>query len=93
MEKTSNWLAAPVICALVVIVGPACTSTHSPAGTSVNCPHAQCPCCVRNGDLACIDLVIEPSTPSWQYEGTTYYFCSDDCRNAFVKDPRRYLGQ
>jgi len=26
------------------------------------------------------------------YEGTTYYFCSDEDRDLFLKDPRKYVG-
>jgi len=26
------------------------------------------------------------------YQGKTYYFCSDDCQRAFNADPRRYVG-
>jgi YHS domain-containing protein len=26
-----------------------------------------------------------------EHEGTTYYFCSQVCRDAFVADPARYL--
>lgn len=25
-----------------------------------------------------------------EYEGTTYYFCSDDCRETFEEDPEDY---
>ena len=28
---------------------------------------------------------------SSEHEGTTYYFCSQVCRDAFVADPARYL--
>lgn len=27
------------------------------------------------------------------YEGKTYYFCSDECRESFEKDPRKYAGR
>jgi Cu+-exporting ATPase len=26
-----------------------------------------------------------------EYRGTTYYFCSDDCKNRFQKHPEHYL--
>ena len=26
-----------------------------------------------------------------KYEGKTYYFCCDDCKEAFVEDPEAYL--
>jgi YHS domain-containing protein len=27
-----------------------------------------------------------------EYEGKTYYFCSDDCKQQFAKDPKRYTS-
>ena len=27
------------------------------------------------------------------FEGSTYYFCSRECRNEFDEDPRRYVGR
>ena len=29
----------------------------------------------------------------FEYRGTTYYFCSDQCRRDFEKDPERYLAK
>ncbi len=26
------------------------------------------------------------------YEGATYYFCSQDCRQTFEKNPKQYVG-
>lgn len=36
---------------------------------------------------------VDERSPAGQstYEGKTYYFCSSGCREAFEKDPRRYL--
>jgi Cu+-exporting ATPase len=28
-----------------------------------------------------------------QYQGQTYYFCSDECRQKFDADPKRYVKQ
>ncbi len=28
-----------------------------------------------------------------EYQGTTYSFCSADCKRQFEKDPERYVGQ
>jgi YHS domain-containing protein len=30
---------------------------------------------------------------SYEYEGKTYYFCCDDCKEKFVKDPAKYIGK
>jgi P-type Cu+ transporter len=27
-----------------------------------------------------------------EYQGTTYYFCSAGCKQAFDQDPQRYVG-
>lgn len=29
---------------------------------------------------------------SWEYEGTTYYFCAPGCKRAFEKEPSSYLS-
>ena len=31
--------------------------------------------------------------PSSDYQGRTYYFCSDECKEQFDQDPQRYVGQ
>jgi len=92
MTRIQTWFAMSVLCVLALF-SPACTSAAPADANSVTCVHAECPCCVPNGDLACIDVVVEPTTPSWEYEGKTYYFCSEDCLNAFVKNPLRYAKQ
>lgn len=28
-----------------------------------------------------------------EYQGTTYYFCSNGCRRSFEKDPEKYLRE
>lgn len=53
-------------------------------------PRADCLVCRKNGDLACVCVRIEADTPRCELGGTTYYFCSDDCRVEFLKDPARY---
>lgn len=30
---------------------------------------------------------------NFDYEGRTYYFCSDHCRAQFEKEPERYISQ
>lgn len=37
---------------------------------------------------------IEPRTAAakLEYEGATYYFCSERCQAAFHADPKRFLG-
>lgn len=42
-------------------------------------------------DRVCgMEIDAEDAAATVEYEGTTYYFCSDACRQAFEKDPERY---
>jgi len=54
---------------------------------------AECPVCRRNGDLACIEVRVRPSTPRLELGGTTYYFCSIECREAFARDAESQRSQ
>jgi Cu+-exporting ATPase len=43
-------------------------------------------------DLVCGMIVDEKSAPAkTAYEGTPYYFCAEYCRQAFEKEPRKYI--
>ena len=55
--------------------------------------HAECTVCKKNADLACVDVAVDDKTPREQYQGRTYYFCSDDCRKDFDKNPSKYAGK
>lgn len=39
-------------------------------------------------------MAIDPATAvaSTEYEGVTYYFCSEDCHRTFAADPSVYVG-
>lgn len=39
-------------------------------------------------------LDVDPGSPgaSVEYRGVPYYFCSWTCKQAFLSDPRRYVG-
>jgi YHS domain-containing protein len=56
-------------------------------------PSAECSVCRENGDLACLHVKVTDATPRAEYRGKTYYFCSDECREAFMKSPERYTGK
>jgi Cu+-exporting ATPase len=30
---------------------------------------------------------------TFEYKGTTYYFCAEGCKDAFAKDPEKYLAK
>lgn len=54
-------------------------------------PRAVCLVCKCNADLGCMDVKITEATPRCEYQGKTYYFCSDDCRKDFLRKPEKYL--
>jgi P-type Cu+ transporter len=37
-----------------------------------------------------MDVEEEPDTPTSVYKGTTYYFCSEGCQEAFDRNPDEY---
>ncbi len=43
-------------------------------------------------DPVCGMTCDQPAGQS-EYQGKTYYFCSMGCKQAFDKDPQRYLSQ
>jgi YHS domain-containing protein len=53
--------------------------------------HAQCLVCKSEGDLACVDVIVDERTPRTSYNGATYYFCSEQCRRDFDRTPEQYL--
>ena len=50
-----------------------------------------CHVCRYRNDLACVCVRVKDTTPRAEYQGATYYFCSEDCRAAFVKTPAKFL--
>ena len=79
---------------LTITFATGCASSkHSTATTqsaSAGQPCAECLVCKKNADLACVEVTVDESTPSYQYAGKTYYFCSDECKNSFAKHPAKY---
>jgi YHS domain-containing protein len=39
-------------------------------------------------------MSVDPSKAAdkYEYKGVTYYFCSRGCKQAFERDPEKYLG-
>lgn len=54
-------------------------------------PTETCHVCKFYNDLGCVCVKLKDSTPRTVYQENTYYFCSDDCRALFVKQPDKYL--
>jgi hypothetical protein len=47
----------------------------------------ECPVCKQNGDLAClyVDPKIKKNAPYVTIDKQTYYFCSEECKEEFLK--------
>jgi YHS domain-containing protein len=69
------------------------SATHASAQAGKTPAHAECLVCKKNADLACVDVDVDKKTPTAQYNGKTYYFCSDECKGEFAKNPAKYAGK
>ena len=69
-----------------------CASEQMSPTTQASAEHAECLVCKKNADLACIDVTVDKTTPKYMYDGHTYYFCSEECKNEFSKNPQKYLA-
>ena len=83
-----NILNIAFAASLAFIAGCA-TSSHDDA--LISCPTATCRVCEYNNDLACVCVKVKDNTPKAEYAGATNYFCSQECRAAFLKRPQKYL--
>ena len=54
-------------------------------------PSEICHACRYNNDLDCVCVKVKDTTPKTEYQGVTYYFCSEDCRAAFARNAAKYL--
>lgn len=45
--------------------------------------------CAVSGDT----MLKSQAKGSYEYEGKTYYFCCENCKDKFVKDPAKYIGK
>jgi hypothetical protein len=67
-----------------------CAEQHAAPIHASSQEHAECLVCKHNADLACVDVAVTDNTPSTVHDGKRYYFCSDDCRQEFAKNPGKY---
>ena len=91
-------------CVLVVAVMVACGMVGGCAGNGAGAqdgspkmmvhaaPRAECLVCKKNGDMACIDVEVDAKTPFADYNGKRYFFCSEECRKDFLKNPGAFVG-
>ena len=77
------------VLALAAMVLSSCETL--PPLPSDSAPTAHCLVCRHNRDLGCLDVDKSASTPRYTYQGHTYYFCSDSCREKFAKAPSNYI--
>ena len=76
----------PVFLLLLAIIG--CSTVPPESQLAAN--EKLCYVCAYNNDLACLNIKPTSHTPTADYEGHTYYFCSETCHRDFLKNPARY---
>ena len=73
---------------IVALVAGCATVGDRPSGKSDSA--ATCEVCRYRNDLACVCVKVTPETPRTEFQGSTYYFCIEECRTAFLKKPAKY---
>ena len=76
-----------IVLTMCVLAASGCASSQHATSTQ---PCEKCLVCEKNADLACVDVTVDAMTPRYDYGGNTYYFCSEECRGKFAKDPKKY---
>ncbi|MCB1210847.1 MAG: YHS domain-containing protein [Verrucomicrobiales bacterium] len=79
----------PLTLFLSILVLAGCTSL--PPMPPEDAPIAQCPVCRHDRDLACLNVVKEKSTPRLTYQGRSYFFCSEGCREKCAHTPAKFI--
>jgi YHS domain-containing protein len=75
---------------LFCVVLAACMGPHAPRDVRLT---SECPVCRAEGDLACLEVERNASTPTATYKGKTYVFCTEECRDEFLMHPETYAEQ
>jgi YHS domain-containing protein len=70
-----------------------CATLHEQSSSGTAGASSTCEVCRYRNDLACVCVKVTANTPRAEYHGTTYYFCSEECREAFLKKPAKYAGR
>jgi len=82
----------PIACLLLVALG--CTAVaHEEPAASASDRTVQCSVCVYHRDLGCVDVTVDNQTPSCEWGGRTWWFCSEGCREQFQKTPEKFAGR
>jgi YHS domain-containing protein len=82
---SKNFLVAGIL--FLTLVGCASTTTSSNRAQ----PYVIDPVCAYFSDMGCIHITVDEDTPKSLYEGVTYYFCHQECKNDFDKNPSKFL--
>ena len=77
---------------ILSVLGVGCASAQRTQTADITQRHAECLVCKHNADLACVDVAVDNQTPHCVSDGKTYYFCSEECKRAFEKNPAKYLS-
>lgn len=76
MKRKSLWIVLPALLAFVLVL--TAVGQQKSADTAV--------------DPVCGMTVVKAAAKgTFDYKGTTYYFCSTGCKEAFAKEPEKYL--
>jgi YHS domain-containing protein len=87
----ANLLTAAISVSLLAGVLGSCAV--EPSGKVDGAAVAECSVCREKADLACLRVKINNDTPRAEYNGKTYYFCSQECKADFEKQPQKYAGR
>jgi YHS domain-containing protein len=94
----NRYLILVTLAALFVIGCSSVPSSGGPAdaaspASGQHPQRAECLVCKKNADLACVDVAVDKSTAVHEYNGRTYYFCIEECRDKFAEYPVKYLSK
>jgi YHS domain-containing protein len=80
-------LVVAALAASAALFGGSCTPIpeRDPASGCANCP-----VCLHDGDLGCVCVKVEKDTPHVEWNGKIWYFCSEECKQAFLSHPKRF---
>jgi len=74
----------------LLAIGLSGCASSPPEPQKLSANQDTCWVCVHERDLACMKVDIDDKTPTAVYEGKTYHFCSEECKNKFVSNPVKY---
>jgi YHS domain-containing protein len=96
-----TYRAAAIVAGLLTGLLGGCAASAPPASSGVAAlstksaqspTHAECLVCKKNADLACVDVDVDAKTPYADFAGKRYFFCSDECKAEFQKNPAKFTN-